>query len=87
MADEVKVDKNLYRNTKASALLHGYYVNMDGRFVMKIPERLFSIERNEIVLERDSILDDSNIAMILEMDVKSIFVQKEESDWWLCYHL
>jgi DNA-directed RNA polymerase subunit beta len=37
-----------------------------------------SIERNEVVMERDTVLDESAIETISEMDVKSVFIQKEE---------
>ena len=35
-----------------------------------------SIERNEIVMERDTVLDEEAIEMIAELDVKSVFIQK-----------
>jgi DNA-directed RNA polymerase subunit beta len=36
------------------------------------------IERNEIVMERDTVLDEEAIATIIEMEVKSVFIQKED---------
>jgi len=47
-----------------------------------------SLERNEVILERDTVLDDSNITMILEMEVKSVFIQKEEvsGDYAIIYN-
>ena len=49
---------------------------------------MVSIERNEIVLERDSILDQEAIDMIVEMDVKSVFIQKEDvgGDYAIIYN-
>ena len=40
------------------------------------------------MLERDTILDEDNIAMILELDVKSVFIQKEEvsGDYAIIYN-
>ena len=46
-----------------------------------------SIERNEIVLERDTVLDESNIAMIMEMEVKEHFHPERRSERRLCHHL
>ena len=47
-----------------------------------------SIERNEVVLERDTILDEEAIDMIAEMDVKSVFIQKEDvgGDYAIIYN-
>ncbi len=47
-----------------------------------------SIERNEIILERDIILDEENIEMILETGVKSVILQKEglATDYSIIYN-
>ena len=57
-------------------------------FVDEDTGEVVSIERNEIVLERDTVLDEDNIAMIAEMDVKSVFIQKEEvsGDYAIIYN-
>lgn len=47
-------------------------------FVDEDTGEVVSIERNEVVLERDSILDEESIELILEMDAKTVFLQKEE---------
>src|ERR1700712_3125498 len=47
-------------------------------FVDEDTGEVVSIERNEIVLERDSVLDETNIALILELGIKSVFIQREE---------
>src|SRR6202012_960465 len=47
-------------------------------FVDEDTGEVVSIERNEIVLERDTILDEEAIDMVVDMDVKSVFIQKED---------
>src|SRR5471030_3941 len=88
MADEVKGDKksleaNLNRRL-AARVLRTWVED----FVDEDTGEVVSIERNEIVLERDTMLDETNIALILEMDVKSVFVQREEvsGDYAIIYN-
>ncbi|MBK8659893.1 MAG: DNA-directed RNA polymerase subunit beta [Bacteroidetes bacterium] len=47
-------------------------------FVDEDTGEVVSIERNEVVLERDTIIADSNIDTIMESGVKSIFAHKEQ---------
>ncbi|UYQ93766.1 DNA-directed RNA polymerase subunit beta [Chitinophaga horti] len=78
MADEVKADKKSlekYAGKKLAARVLRSWVE---DFVDEDTGEVVSIERNEIMLERDSILDEANIETIVDMDVKSVFVQKEE---------
>jgi len=88
MANEVKADKKslaAYIGKRLAARVLRTWVE---DFVDEDTGEVVSIERNEIVLERDTILDESNIAMILEMEVKSVFVQKEEvsGDYAIIYN-
>src|SRR5207244_10107808 len=57
-------------------------------FVDEDTGEVVSIERNEVVLERDTILDEEAIDMISEMDVKSVFIQKEDvgGDYAIIYN-
>ncbi|ACU59206.1 DNA-directed RNA polymerase subunit beta [Chitinophaga pinensis] len=78
MADEVKADKKSlekYAGKKLGARVLRSWVE---DFVDEDTGEVVSIERNEIMLERDSILDEANIETIVDMGVKSVFVQKEE---------
>lgn len=78
MADEVKADKKSlekYAGKKLGARVLRSWVE---DFVDEDTGEVVSIERNEIMLERDSILDEVNIETIVDMGVKSVFVQKEE---------
>jgi DNA-directed RNA polymerase subunit beta len=49
-------------------------------FVDEDTGEVVTIERNEIILERDSILDDDNIDLILEAKCDVVILQKEEID-------
>ena len=49
-------------------------------FVDEDTGEVVTIERNEIILERDSILDDDNIDLILEAQCEVVILQKEEID-------
>ncbi|HLZ88340.1 MAG TPA: DNA-directed RNA polymerase subunit beta [Puia sp.] len=88
MADEVKVDKKSlqkYIGKKLAARVLRTWVE---DFVDEDTGEVVSIERNEIVLERDTILDEEAIDMVVEMDVKSIFIQKEDvgGDYAIIYN-
>jgi DNA-directed RNA polymerase subunit beta len=57
-------------------------------FVDEDTGEVVSIERNEIVMERDTVLDEDAIEMIAELDVKSVFIQKEDvgGDYAIIYN-
>src|SRR5688500_6396946 len=57
-------------------------------FVDEDTGEVVSIERNEVVLERDTILDEEAMDMIVDMEVKSVFIQKEEmsGDYSIIYN-
>ena len=88
MADEVKVDKKLLQKYIGKRLAARVLRTWVEDFVDEDTGEVVSIERNEIVLERDTVLDQSNIEMIADMDVKSVFVQKEEvsGDYAIIYN-
>ena len=88
MADEVKVDKKSLQKYIGKRLAARVLRTWVEDFVDEDTGEVVSIERNEIVLERDTVLDESNIEMIAEMDVKSVFVQKEEvsGDYAIIYN-
>src|SRR5712672_3430947 len=88
MADEVKVDKKTlhkYIGKKLAARVLRTWVE---DFVDEDTGEVVSIERNEIVLERDTILDEEAIDMVVEMDAKSVFIQKEDvgGDYAIIYN-
>jgi DNA-directed RNA polymerase subunit beta len=88
MADEVKADKkslDKYEGKRLAARVLRTWVE---DFVDEDSGEVVSIERNEVVLERDTVLRAEEIAMISEMDVKSVFIQKEEvsGDYAIIYN-
>ncbi|MBT8218732.1 MAG: DNA-directed RNA polymerase subunit beta [Bacteroidia bacterium] len=57
-------------------------------FVDEDTGEVVTIERNEIILERDVVLDEDNIQLILDADVDNIILQKEdiEEDYSIIYN-
>ena len=49
-------------------------------FVDEDTGEVVTIERNEIILERDVVLDEDNIELILEAGVETVILQKDEVD-------
>src|SRR5258707_5287630 len=47
-------------------------------FVDEDTGEVVTIERNEVVLDRDSTLDEDSLALVQEMGIKTIFLQKKE---------
>ena len=88
MADEVKAEKKSLAKCEGKRLAARVLRTWVEDFVDEDTGEVVSIERNEIVLERDTVLDADNIAMIIEMGVKSVFVQKEEvsGDYAIIYN-
>jgi DNA-directed RNA polymerase subunit beta len=88
MADEVKVDKKTLGEYVGKRLAARVLRTWVEDFVDEDTGEVVSLERNEIVLERDTVLDEENIDMIVEMEVKSVFIQKEEvsGDYAIIYN-
>src|SRR5438045_4626200 len=78
MDDEVKGDKKTLSKYVGRRLAARVLRSWVEDYVDEDTGEVVSIERNEIVLERDSVLDEEAINMITEMDVKSVFIQKED---------
>jgi len=88
MADEVKTDKKTlgkYLGKRLAARVLRTWVE---DFVDEDTGEVVSIERNEIVMERDTVLDEEGIATITELDVKSVFIQREDvgGDYAIIYN-
>ncbi|HJY23169.1 MAG TPA: DNA-directed RNA polymerase subunit beta, partial [Hanamia sp.] len=88
MAVEVKADKKTLNTNLGKRLAARVLRTWVEDFVDEDTGEVVSLERNEIVLERDTILDEDNIAMILELNVKSVFIQREEvsGDYAIIYN-
>ena len=88
MADEVKTDKKTlgkYIGKRLAARVLRTWVE---DFVDEDTGEVVSIERNEIVMERDTVLDEEAITTISDMDVKSVFIQREDvgGDYAIIYN-
>ncbi|MGN6195258.1 MAG: DNA-directed RNA polymerase subunit beta [Ginsengibacter sp.] len=88
MAVEVKADKKTLHANIGKRLAARVLRTWVEDFVDEDTGEVVSLERNEIVLERDTILDEDNIQMILDLDVKSVFIQREEvsGDYAIIYN-
>jgi len=88
MADEVQGNKKSLQKYNGRRLAARVLRSWVEDFVDEDTGEVVSIERNEIVLERDSVLDDEAIDTISEMDIKSVFVQKEDvgGDYAIIYN-
>src|SRR6187431_910323 len=78
MAVEVKADKKTLNANIGKRLAARVLRTWVEDFVDEDTGEVVSIERNEIVLERDTVLGKKEIETIVEMDAKSVFIQKEE---------
>jgi len=88
MADEVKADKKTLNAMIGKKLAARVLKTWIEDFVDEDSGEVVSLERNEVTLERDTILDEKNINLIIEADVKSVFIQKEEvsGDYAIIYN-
>ncbi len=88
MADEVKTDKKTlgkYIGKRLAARVLRTWVE---DFVDEDTGEVVSIERNEIVMERDTVLDEEAIETISDMEVESVFIQREDvgGDYAIIYN-
>ena len=80
LAEEVKVSKaalkKIIGRKLAARVLNSWYED----FVDEDTGEVISIERNEVVLDRDTLIDKDNIEIILESNTKSVLINKEVDD-------
>ncbi|GLB52149.1 DNA-directed RNA polymerase subunit beta [Neptunitalea chrysea] len=79
LAEEVKVSKAGLKRVLGRRLAARVLNTWHEDFVDEDTGEVVSIERNEIVLDRDTILEKEHVEEILEADVKTILLHKEES--------
>ena len=80
LAEEVKVSKSGLKKYLGRKLAARVLNTWHEDFVDEDTGEVVSIERNEIVLDRDTILDKDNIEEIIEADVKTILLHKESTE-------
>ena len=88
MADEVKADKKSLTPFIGKRLAARVLRTWVEDFVDEDTGEVVSLERNEIVMERDTVLKEDDVESISEMGVKSVFIQKEEvsGDYGIIYN-
>ena len=79
LAEEVKVSKSGLKKILGRKLAARVLNTWHEDFVDEDTGEVVSIERNEIVLDRDTILDKENIEEILESGAKTILLHKESA--------
>jgi DNA-directed RNA polymerase subunit beta len=79
LAEEVKVSKSGLKKVLGRKLAARVLNTWHEDFVDEDTGEVVSIERNEIVLDRDTILEKEHIEEILEAGVKMILLHKEEN--------
>ena len=79
LAEEVKVTKaglkKALNRKLAARVLRTWFED----FVDEDTGEVISIERNEIILDRDTVLEQDHVEQILDADVKTILLHKEDS--------
>jgi len=79
LAEEIKVSKSGLKKVQGRKLAARVLNTWHEDFVDEDTGEVVSIERNEIILDRDTILDKDNIEEIHEAAVKTILLHKESS--------
>jgi len=79
LAEEVKVTKAGLKRVLGRKLAARVLKTWHEDFVDEDTGEVISIERNEIIIDRDTILEKEHIDEIIEADVKNILLHKEDS--------
>lgn len=79
LAEEIKVSKTGIKKYLGRKLAARVLNTWHEDFVDEDTGEVVSIERNEIILDRDTVLEKEHIDQIVEADVKSILLHKEET--------
>jgi len=78
LADEVAVNKKTLKANEGRKLAAKVLKTWTEDFEDEDTGEVIPIERTQPIVERDAVLDDDTIAAILDTDVKSILLQKDE---------
>ena len=80
LAEEVKVNKNSLKKVVGKQLAARVVEAWTEDFVDEDTGEVVSMERTEVIIERDVELTEEHIAKILELDIKSILIKTEDKD-------
>ncbi len=88
LADEVTASREALEKAIGRKLAARVLRSWTEDFVDEDTGEVVTIERNEIILERDIVLDEDNIELILEGQAETIILQKEdiEQDYSIIYN-
>ncbi len=88
LAEEIKADKKSLKKAIGRKLAARVLRKWSEDFVDEDTGEVVTIERNEIILERDIMLDEENVALILDAEVEDIILQKEDvqADYSIIYN-
>jgi DNA-directed RNA polymerase subunit beta len=88
LAEEIKADKKGLKKAVGRKLAARVLRKWSEDFVDEDTGEVVTIERNEIILERDVELDEENIQLIADADVDTIILQKSdvEQDYSIIYN-
>lgn len=89
LADEFKVTKTGIKNALNRKLAARVLKSWVEDFVDEDTGEVVSIERNEVVIERETVIEDQHLDMILDSGVKSIILHKEDvntNDYAIIYN-
>ncbi len=89
LAEEVKVNKTNLKNVIGRKLAARVLKSWVEDFVDEDTGEVVSIERNEVVIDREVVLDEKHVNEILESDVQTILLHREEqnlSDYAIIYN-
>ncbi|MCV9931057.1 DNA-directed RNA polymerase subunit beta [Flavobacterium sp. LS1R47] len=80
LAEEIKVSKTGIKKYIGRRLAARVLNTWHEDFVDEDTGEVVSIERNEIILDRDTIIDKDNVEEIIDSNVKSILLHKEDNN-------
>ncbi len=80
LADEVPVTRDGLEKAIGRKLAARVLRSWSEDFVDEDTGEVVTIERNEIILERDIVLDEDNIELILNAETETVILQKDEID-------
>ena len=78
LADEVKVSKPALKGALGRKLAARVLKTWIEDFVDEDTGEVVSIERNEVIIDRETILDESHIELIIDANVKSVILHKQD---------
>ncbi|MFK7947079.1 MAG: DNA-directed RNA polymerase subunit beta [Saprospiraceae bacterium] len=80
LADELQVTEDILEASVGRKLAARVLRSWTEDFVDEDTGEVVTIERNEIILERDTVLDEDHIDLILDTGVETIILQREDVD-------